>query len=525
MAIKLSNIIESHNKKIEDSIEKVKKVYKEDTMPWIIGYSGGKDSTATLHIIITALISLPNEQRNKKVYIISSDTMVETPLIINEIEENLSKIELMAKELNLPIITHKVQPAMDNTFWVNLIGRGYPAPNQSFRWCTDRLKIEPANRFIKDIVNEYGKVIMVLGIRKGESNSRDRVIDSHTVENRDLMKHSTLTNAYVFAPIIDFNIDDVWNLLLNNNSPWGADYYSLYKLYSDSNSDSECPLVIDKEIKESAGSCGNSRFGCWACTVVNEDKALKGFINSGEKWLIPLLEYRNWLAEIRDDRSRRMKKRSNGQLYFSRIEYKNKQFTINKKGKREKIVFGEDGIDNFNNRWIILEDKNEAVKYLKSNKIDLSGEEDPRIIIKVLDGYAQLGLGPYTIECRKEMLYKLLLTEKLVREITGDKIKLVKKDELVEISRLWLEQGVWNKDVERIYKKVYNLDLNLISDDIELLNENDLNLLEEICKVHDVDLELIKKIILLEKNSVGLIRRDGIQKKLASLLTQDYLHL
>ena len=523
--MKLSAIIDERNTKIEASIEKIKRVYLADNRPWIIGYSGGKDSTATVHIIFKALLQLDPSQLKKQIYVISSDTLVETPAIINEIDINLYKIEIEAKKVGLPITSHKVRPQYDNSFWANIIGRGYPVPNQSFRWCTDRMKIEPANRFIKEVVSKHGEAIMVLGIRKGESNSRDRVIENHEVKNRDVMKHSTLSNAYVFAPIVDFSIDDVWNLLLNDQSPWGADNYNLYKLYTDSSSASECPLVVDQDIKESAGSCGNSRFGCWVCTVVNEDKALNGFIGSGINWLIPLLEYRNWLASIRDDRTMRMKKRANGQIYFSPIEEKDGNLIIPKKGKREKVVINQDGIDNFNEQWNVFNTKQTAINFIKKNKIDLSGSDDPKIIIKTKEGYAQLGLGPYTYEVRIEMLRRLLLTEKKLNDKYNAVHKLIKREELLEISRLWLEQGFWDNEVSKIYEEVYGEDLELVSDDIKMLSEKDLDILKEICERNKVDFDLVKKILFLEKNSVGLTRRDLTQKDITRLLNQDYIHL
>lgn len=524
--MKLTDILEEQGKKYRQAIERVKKVYLEDERPWIIGYSGGKDSTATCTVVLTALSELSKEQLTKHVYIISSDTMVETPLIINEIDSTLYKMEQYGKKFGLPLSTHKVQPQFDNTFWANLIGRGYPCPNQTFRWCTDRMKIEPANRFIKEVVATNGEVIMILGVRKGESNSRDRVLNSHSVKSSDLMRHTTLANAFTFAPIIEFTIDDVWDVLLNYPCPWGGDNQVLFKLYADSSSNSECPLIVDEDTKNSAGSCGNSRFGCWVCTVVAEDKALTGFINSGTKWLVPLLEYRNWLYSIRDDRSLRMKRRATGQIYFSTIKEKDNYLIIPKKGYRERIEIElKSGIDNFNNVWQIFKNKNEAIKYIKENKVDLSSDEDPKIICKTNDGYGQLGLGPFTYEERKEMLKRLLIVQKQIKEKFSIEHTLISKDELLAISKLWLEQGFWNDDVNKIYKEVMSEDLEFISDDIKLLSEQELETLKDLCLNNGIDFELVKKILYLEKNSYGLTRRDNIQKEIARLLNQDYIHI
>ena len=141
------------NSLVETTKEKIKEIYLKDDMPWVIGYSGGKDSTCTTQIIIDTLIDLNenNVPLHKKVYVISSDTMVETPMIIETIEGTIARINTLAKRFNLPIEAQIIRPLISKSFWVNLIGRGYPCPNQTFRWCTDRLKIEPANHNIESI--------------------------------------------------------------------------------------------------------------------------------------------------------------------------------------------------------------------------------------------------------------------------------------------------------------------------------------------------------------------------------------
>ena len=523
--MKLTSILENKGTKYLEAIERVKRVYKQDNMPWIIGYSGGKDSTATCAVVLSALSELNKEELNKHVYIISSDTLVETPLIINEIDSTLYKIESYSKKIGLPVSTHKVRPQYDDSFWANLIGRGYPCPNQSFRWCTDRMKIEPANRFIREVVASNGEAIMVLGVRRGESNSRDRVLSNHSVKSSDLMRHTTLNNAYTFAPIIDFTIDDVWDVLLNYPNPWGGDNQQLYKLYMDSSDSTECPLVVDEETKNQ-GTCGNSRFGCWVCTVVAEDKALNGFIKSGTDWLLPLLEFRNWLYGIRDDRTLRMKRRASGQIYFSAIKEKDNMLIIPQKGNRDKLEINiETQIDANGNKWNIFNDKAEAIQFIKENKIDLSGSDDPKIICKTNEGYGQLGLGPFTYEERQDILTRLLKLQKDLETKYKVKYELIKKEELIAISKIWLEQGNWNDDVSRIYKEIYKKELDIVSDDVKLLNENELETLKEICINNGVDFELMKRILYLEKNSYGLTRRDNIQKELSRLLNQDYIHL
>ena len=144
------------SERLENRSEEIRHVYLSDGRPWVVGYSGGKDSTTALQLIWYALSKLPREQLSKPLYILSSDTLVETPKIVDYIDASLRRMNEAASKSGLPFSAHKVQPELTNTFWVNLLGRGYPAPSQQFRWCTDRMKISPANRFIMEKVAQYG---------------------------------------------------------------------------------------------------------------------------------------------------------------------------------------------------------------------------------------------------------------------------------------------------------------------------------------------------------------------------------
>ncbi len=298
---------------LDDIHREIQEVYLENARPWVIGYSGGKDSTTALQLVWYALAELPEEERKYPVYVISSDTLVETPVIVNYITGTLERLEVTAREQKMPFRTDIVRPKTDDTFWVNLIGRGYPAPYNRFRWCTDRMKIRPANKFVLDKVAEHGEVIMVLGVRRGESVTRDQVLSLHSIQNSLLLRHSTLPNAFVYAPIVDFSLNDVWFYLLNVPSPWNNNNKELITLYRNSNAQGECPLVVD----ETTPSCGNSRFGCWTCTVVTKDKAMEGLIDSGEDWMLPLLEFRDFLADTQDPEKKpeiREHRRRNGRI-------------------------------------------------------------------------------------------------------------------------------------------------------------------------------------------------------------------
>jgi DNA sulfur modification protein DndC len=198
---------------------------------------------------------------------------------------------------------------------VNLIGRGYPAPSNRFRWCTERLKIDPANKFILEKVAQHGEVVMVLGVRKSESSTRAQVMSLHKIRNSVLSRHSTLPNAFVYTPIEDFSLNDVWIYLLQLPSPWGNNNRELVTLYRNAQA-GECPLVVDT----TTPSCGNSRFGCWVCTVVNRDSSMESMIENGETWMEPMLNFRNKLAETQDPQVKRQVrqfKRRNGRVSYT----------------------------------------------------------------------------------------------------------------------------------------------------------------------------------------------------------------
>lgn len=528
MINRLSNFLR-HNELVKETKELIKEVYLMDSIPWVIGYSGGKDSTTTTQIIIECLLEMKNDgiDLGKEVYVISSDTLVETPMIIQTIKKTIDGINELAAKNVLPIKAYIIRPEYSRGFWANLIGRGYPCPNQTFRWCTDRLKIEPANKFINQVVSEHGEAIMVLGVRDKESNSRDRVLESHTIEGKKLMRHTTMPNAYVFAPIRRFTVDDIWNYLLSNDSPWGADNNQLFKLYSDSSG--ECPLIIDERTKNEAGSCGQSRFGCWVCTVVKKDKSLSGFIENGVDWLVPLLEYRNWLFSIRDKENLRMKRRSNGTLYFSKIKkIDDNNIEISSKGDRKKkriIKSKNEWLDDANEVWTVFEGPNaesDAKKYIVENNIDLSSGINPHIIVKKIDDeFYQLGDGPFTLEARKQMLKKLLVLQK---SLTNN-YQLINDEEIREIMKLWLKDGDLYGSASKIYYEVYGHELKYSENDIRLFSDDEFGKLAEICNDVDFDSTIFNELLQISQKYSGFINRADAIKSIQKVLSKEFILL
>jgi DNA sulfur modification protein DndC len=439
---------------LSDLEEQIREVYCGDDRPWVIGYSGGKDSTTALQLVWNALKALPQEARKKPVYVISSDTLVETPMIVDYVDRTLDQINVGAKAAGLPISSHKVVPETNDTFWVNLIGRGYPVPSTQFRWCTERLKISPANAFILDRVAEFGEVVVVLGVRSAESNTRAQVMSLHKISGSYLSRHSTLPKAFVYTPIEPFTVDDVWTYLLQVPSPWGGNNRDLVTLYRNAQA-GECPLVVDT----TTPSCGNSRFGCWVCTVVNRDASMEAMVENGEEWLEPLLDFRNRLSSLQDSA-----------LWPSIRKYK----------RRDGRVKSKDGTPQ---PW-----------------------------------------GPYTIEARKDLLRGLLEVQRTIAAVEGHaKAELIRKGELEAIRAIWrLEEHDWADSVPTIYREVISGPVEWIRYETPVFSSDEQETLRAICDRHELPIEMVAKLIEVERSLQGMSRRASIQRRLASVFEEDW---
>jgi DNA sulfur modification protein DndC len=309
---------EFKSKKIEKIIDEIIDQYAyADTSerPWIIGFSGGKDSTVLLTLVWIALERIREKnpypyQLRRPVHVVCNDTMVENPIIASYVEDVLTKIDTEAREQNLPIFVKKTTPKLEESFWINVIGKGYPVPNNTFRWCTDRLKIKPTSDFLSEKIDEKGEAIVLLGTRYEESATRERSMKKHEIEGKRLSRHTTNINTYVYAPIKELMLEEIWYIINAVPSPWKFDNSILFQIYSDASADDyECPTVVTN--KEHS-SCGQSRFGCWTCTVVKKDKSMSALINNGQNWMTPLLKYRNDLVDNRNLSENRMTTRRNG---------------------------------------------------------------------------------------------------------------------------------------------------------------------------------------------------------------------
>lgn len=444
-------------RKLEDIYKEIQTVYSSDNRPWIVGYSGGKDSTAALQLVWNALLLLPANKRKKPIHVISTDTLVETPVIISYIDKSLDRMRKAAKEQGLPIEVHKLQPQIKDTFWVNLIGKGYPAPQRNFRWCTDRLKIQPADKFITDNVSKHGEVVVVLGVRKSESTTRAQLMSFYKIKNSPLSRHSRFSGAFVYPPIQDFSVQDVWTYLLQVSSPWGNNNRDLSAMYSAASDNKDCPMVVD----DKTPSCGNSRFGCWVCTVVTRDKTMEALIDSGDDWMQPLLEIRDLLSQTQEP--------ANKHIYR---DYKR-----------------------------------------KNGRVDFKS-----------DGSAVISRGPYKLEFCKQLLKKLLdAQERVTKNAKGVSTSLILPEELHEIRRIWrTERGDWEDSVPKIFKEATGRRLDWVEEDQGSFGMTEEKLIVNLCDKYKLPVSLVKKLLDAEYQTHGMRTRSRIYHSLDKILGEEW---
>jgi DNA sulfur modification protein DndC len=251
-------------------------------------------------------------QLRRPIYVVCNDTLVENPLIAHYTHKVLNKIEEEAKNQSLPIFVKRTVPRLEDSFWVNTIGRGYPVPNSAFRWCTDKLKIKPTSRFIEEQVASDGEAIILLGTRLNESANRLRSFKKSEIKGKRLTKHPNQANTYIYTPIKHLMLEEIWYIINSHPSPWKADNSELFQIYAEASADDyECPTMVTNK---NHTSCGQSRFGCWSCTVVPVDKSMTTLIKNGHTWMKPLLDLHKSMIEERNKPENRQKRRRDGTL-------------------------------------------------------------------------------------------------------------------------------------------------------------------------------------------------------------------
>ncbi len=437
-------------------ITEITELYESDEIPWVVGYSGGKDSTATLQLVWMALAAMPADRRRKPVHVISTDTLVENPVVVGWVNASLGRMQDAADEAGLPVSVHRLTPDLTDSFWVNLIGKGYPAPNPKFRWCTERLKIHPSNDFITGLAKANGQAIVVLGTRKAESHARAKAMartEAKRVRER-LSPNASLPSAYVYSPIEDWTNDDVWIFLNQNPNPWGISNKHLMNLYQGASPDGECPLVIDT----STPSCGDSRFGCWVCTMVEKDRSMQAMIvnDSDKEWMRPLLEFRDRLAE--EDRDKRDFRRMSGEL------------TLYMRGGEYALIHGP---------------------YTQATR---------------------------EIWLRELLQAQSQVRRAAPDDMKG--ISLISVEELKEIRRIWvMDKHEIEDSLPRIYAEEtgepYPGDR---IDDAMMLGEADIAVLRDVCGDDRLHFQLVRQLLSIERKHRTMVKRPGIFREIEEAL-------
>lgn len=456
---------------LRNTIEIIKLVYKEDNIPWICGYSGGKDSSAVVQLVWTAISELTEAERHKPIHIISTDTLVESPVVAMWASQSLKKMAESAQAANLPIIPHRLTPQIQNTFWVNLIGRGYPCPRVNFRWCTDRLKIDASNQFIKKILAAESEAILVLGSRKAESAARKRVMESYEGKRyrEHLSPNGSYPNTYVFTPIENWEDTMVWQFLMQHANPWGHSNKDLLAMYRGASSDNECPLVVES----GTPSCGGSRMGCWVCTMVTEDKSLAAMIQNDEEksWMLPLLDFRNYIAAYNQDSD------------------------------------------------------------LSQNSLDRSRRDFRRMNGNLTWHNDRLVHGPYTKATREDFLERLLKLQLFIQQNGPQEVQnteLISMNELRFIRKIWLnEKHEFEDSLPHIYEKIMGKkfeDNSIVKN--QYYGKTEWDILAEVCNdlypEHELLLEMQSGLLDIEAKNSAISSTKNIIKHLEDKIRQAY---
>lgn len=502
---------EGFEKVIEQLESEIQELYALDEVPWIIGYSGGKDSTAVLQLVWSAIEKLPKEQYRKPIHVISTDTLVENPIVATWVAKSLMTMKRTAEEKGLPFNPTPLKPTTEDSFWVNLIGKGYPAPRHKFRWCTERLKIKPSNTFITNIVKLGGEAILVLGTRKAESNRRAANMEKHErhrVRDR-LSPNSSLPGASVYTPVEAWSNDDIWFYLMQRKNPWGYNNRDLLGMYAGASADGECPLVVDS----STPSCGDSRFGCWVCTLVEKDKSMTAMVqNDAEmEWMQPLLELRN-LIDFREDGQER--DRITGEIRD--VHTKREAFASpvgEALSEYLRKVSGREIDDLVRDRdW---------ERYLRDFRRLNTGN------VQIMSNGHREIRGPYIQEARECWLRALLTAQMAVRELGPDDVKdieLITYEELEEIRRIWVVDKHELEDrLPVIYQEVVGepypgrpLDDNLV------LGQEEMAELSDICQNDALHYQLTRELLGLTIQQRNSARRAGIFDQIEKAMKRSF---
>lgn len=270
--------------------------------PWLIAFSGGKDSSALLALVYNKFLSLRDEGI-PDLDILYCDTKTENPIVDIFVKRFLDNFRMEADDAGIRVNIRIVSPTPDRTFLARVIGRGYPPPTNSFRWCTTELRIRP----VKNHLSQRQDTLVALGVRENESAQRDRVLAEH----RDpfwMSAQNAKSKRNYYTPIRALSTEEVWDTIFFTKLPLSLERQALWDLYADAGGD--CPIIRSAD----SSPCASGRFGCWTCTVVRRDRSGENLEKKGYSKMRSFLDFRQLLLDVRNNPSMRWPRRRNGSI-------------------------------------------------------------------------------------------------------------------------------------------------------------------------------------------------------------------
>lgn len=293
--MKQATLFDGMRMTLEDSIEMTADsltAYAAQYRHWAIAYSGGKDSSALLTVVLH-LIQSRRIHAPQSLTVLYSDTRQEIPPL------HIGAMSTLRRVRDMGYAARVVQPELDDRFFVYMLGRGVPPPNNNtLRWCTPQLKVEPMVRALKGLRDERGeKFLMLTGVRVGESAARDARIAVSCGKNgaecgQGWFQETTPESvADTLAPLLHWRVCHVWDWL-QFHAPEIAP---------------SVRMVADVYGGEEAEEI-NARTGCIGCPLAVKDTALDNVL-SKPQWshMLPLKRLRPLYAELRQFSNRKQK--------------------------------------------------------------------------------------------------------------------------------------------------------------------------------------------------------------------------